>query len=48
MTSGVISLLAARQKGELRLINECPSAVLVPPILAARRYVSLRSWPVKK
>jgi len=46
MSAGVISLPAERQKGEIRLINEPPSAVLVPPILAARRYVSPRSRPI--
>ena len=46
MTAGVISLPATRQKGEIRLINEPPCAVLVPPILAARRYVSPRSRPI--
>ncbi len=46
MTAGVISLPAERQKGEIRLINEVPSAVHVPPILAARRYVSPRSRPI--
>jgi len=46
MTTGVISLPAERQKGEIRLINEPPCAVLVPPILAARRYVSPRSRPI--
>ena len=46
MSAGVISLPAERQKGEIRLIKEPPSAVLVPPILAARRYVSPRSRPI--
>jgi len=46
MSAGVISLPAERQKGEIRLINEPPRAVLVPPILAARRYVSPRSRPL--
>ena len=46
MTSGVIPLPATRQKGEIRLINERQSAALVPPILAARRYVSPRSRPI--
>ena len=46
MTAGVISQPATRQKGEIRLINEPPCAVLVPPILAARRYVSPRSRPI--
>ena len=46
MSAGVISLPAERQKGEIRLINERPSAILVPPILAARRYVSPRSRPI--
>jgi len=46
MTAGVISLPATRQKGEIRLINAVPDAVLVPPILAARRYVSPRSRPI--
>ena len=46
MTAGVISLPATRQKGEIRLINETSCAVLVPPILAARRYVSPRSRPI--
>ena len=46
MTAGVISLPATRQKGEIRLINEPSCAVLVPPILAARRYVSPRSRPI--
>lgn len=45
MSAGVTSLPATRQKGEIRLINEVPSGVLVPPILAARRYVSPRSRP---
>jgi hypothetical protein len=46
MTAGVISLPATRQKGEIRLLNAVPCAVLVPPILAARRYVSPRSRPI--
>ena len=46
MTAGVISQPATRQKGEIRLINGPLCAVLVPPILAARRYVSPRSRPV--
>jgi hypothetical protein len=46
MSTGVISLPATRQKGEIRLINAVPCAVLVPPILAARRYVSPRSRPI--
>ena len=46
MSAGVISLPATRQKGEIRQINEPSCAVLVPPILAARRYVSLRSRPI--
>ena len=46
MTAGVISHPATRQKGEIRLIKEPPCEVLVPPILAARRYVSLRSRPI--
>lgn len=46
MTAGVISLPAERQKGEIRLIKEPSCAVLVPPILAARRYVSSRSRPI--
>ena len=46
MTAGVISQPATRQKGEIRLINAVPCAVLVPPILAARRYVSPRSRPI--
>jgi len=46
MSAGVISLPATRQKGEIRLINTVPCAVLVPPILAARRYVSPRSRPI--
>jgi len=46
MTVGVISLPATRQKGEIRLINAVPSTVLVPPILAARRYVSPRARPI--
>ena len=46
MTTGVISQPATRQKGEIRLINEVPSAVIVPPILAARKYVSPRSRPI--
>ena len=46
MSAGVISLPAERQKGEIRLINEPSCAVLVPPILAARRYVSPRSRPI--
>jgi hypothetical protein len=46
MTAGVISQPATRQKGEIRLINEPPCAVLVPPILAARRYVSPRARPI--
>ena len=46
MTARVISLPAERQKGEIRLINEPSCAVLVPPILAARRYVSPRSRPI--
>ena len=46
MSAGIISLPATRQKGEIRLINEPTSAVLVPPILAARRYVSPRSRPI--
>jgi len=45
MSAGVISLPAERQKGEIRLINSL-CAVLVPPILAARRYVSPRSRPI--
>jgi len=46
MSAGVISQPATRQKGEIRLINAVPGAVLVPPILAARRYVSPRSRPI--
>jgi hypothetical protein len=46
MTARVISLPATRQKGEIRLLNEPSCAVLVPPILAARRYVSPRSRPI--
>jgi hypothetical protein len=46
MSAGVISHPATRQKGEIRLINAVPCAVLVPPILAARRYVSPRSRPI--
>jgi hypothetical protein len=46
MTAGFISLPATRQKGEIRLLNEVPSAFLVPPILAARRYVSPKSRPI--
>jgi len=46
MSAGVISLPAERQKGEIRLINEPPSTALVPPILAARRYVSPRARPI--
>jgi len=46
MTAGVISQPAERQKGEIRLINAVPSAAFVPPILAARRYVSPRSRPI--
>jgi len=46
MTSGVISLPATRQKGEIRLINEPSCAILVPPILAARSYVSPRARPI--
>ena len=46
MSVGVISLPAERQKGEIRLINAVPCAVLVLPILAARRYVSPRSRPI--
>ena len=46
MTAGVISQPAERQKGEIRLLNEPSCAVLVPPILAARRYVSPRSRPI--
>jgi hypothetical protein len=46
MSAGVISLPAERQKGEIRLINEPSCAFLVPPILAARRYVSPRSRPI--
>jgi len=46
MTAGVISQPATRQKGEIRLINKPPCAVLVPPILAVRRYVSPRSRPI--
>ena len=46
MTAGVISHPATRQKGEIRLINEPPCAGLVPPVLAARRYVSPRSRPI--
>ena len=46
MTAGVISQPAERQKGEIRLINAVPCEVLVPPILAARRYVSPRSRPI--
>ena len=46
MSAGVISQPAERQKGEIRLINEPSCAVLVPPILAARRYVSPRSRPI--
>ncbi|MEI6280008.1 MAG: hypothetical protein WCQ16_11610 [Verrucomicrobiae bacterium] len=45
MTAGVISLPAERQKGEIRLIKP-PSEGLVPPILAARRYMSPRSRPL--
>jgi len=46
MSAGVISHPATRQKGEIRLINAVPCAVLVPPILAARRYVSPRTRPI--
>ena len=46
MTAGVISLPATRQKGEIRLINGPLCALPVPPILAARRYVSPRSRPI--
>jgi len=46
MSAGVISLPAERQKGEIRLINEPPCAGLVPPVLAARRYVSPRARPI--
>ena len=46
MSAGVISHPATRQKGEIRLINAVPCAVLVPPILAARRYVSPRLRPI--
>jgi len=46
MTAGVISQPATRQKGEIRLLNAVPCAVLVPPILAARRYVSPKSRPI--
>ena len=46
MSAGVISHPATRQKGEIRLINAPSCAVLVPPILAARRYVSPRSRPI--
>ena len=46
MSAGVISQPATRQKGEIRLINAVPYAVLVPPILAARRYVSPRARPI--
>ena len=46
MTAGVISQPATRQKGEIRLLNEPSCAVFVPPILAARRYVSPRSRPI--
>jgi len=46
MTAGVISQPATRQKGEIRLLNEPSCAVLVPPILAARRYVSPRWRPI--
>ena len=46
MSAGVISHPAERQKGEIRLIKEPSCAVLVPPIFAARRYVSPRSRPI--
>ena len=46
MTTGVISLPAERQKGEIRLIKKPSCEILVPPILAARRYVSPRSRPI--
>jgi len=46
MSAGVISLPATRQKGEIRLINAVHRAVVAPPILAARRYVSPRSRPI--
>ena len=46
MSTGVISQPATRQKGEIRLIKEPSCVVLVPPILAARRYVSPRSRPI--
>ena len=46
MSAGVISHPATWQKGEIRLIKEPPSAFHVPPILAARRYVSPRSRPI--
>jgi hypothetical protein len=46
MSAGGISLPSTRQKGEIRLINEPSGAVLVPHILAARRYVSPRARPI--
>ena len=46
MSAGVLSQPATRQKGEIRLIKEPSCVVLVPPILAARRYVSPRSRPI--
>ena len=46
MSAGVISQPAERQKGEIRLIKEPSCAVLVPSLLAARRYVSPRSRPI--
>ena len=41
-----VNKTAARQKGGIRLINADPTAVLVSPILAARRYVSPRARPI--
>ena len=46
MSAGVISQPATRQKGEIRLINEPFGAVIVPPILAAKKYMSPRSRPI--
>ncbi|MEI6035670.1 MAG: hypothetical protein WCS65_15505 [Verrucomicrobiae bacterium] len=46
MSAGFISQPATRQKGEIRLIKEPSSAVFIPPILAASRYVSPRSRPI--
>jgi len=46
MSAEVISLPAERQKGEIRLINEPSCEVLVPSLLAARRYVSPRARPI--